>query len=316
MMTGAPPMHSARGVALLTVMFIMVLLTTLVVYLVEDEHLAIRRVSNLQESEQGFQVALYAEQWVRKTLETDARETETDHVQEDWNTETPELPETDNAVLQMQVEDLQGRFNLNNLAAGRDDVWYPAFQRLLTVLGLDSGLADAVVDWVDADINVGGHYGAEDAEYLLETPSYRAANRPMSDVSELAWIQGMTREAIQALRPHVAALPASNVRINVNTASSEVLRILTPDILDEGSAASLVGGRGEEGYADVDEFLARTELAGQWEAAEDMVSVRSEYFEVLSRVVHGRYATVLYSVIQRPEDTRQAGVIQRRRGVS
>lgn len=316
MTTGAPAMHRARGVALLTVMFIMVLLTTLVVYLVEDEHLAIRRVSNQQESEQGFQVALYAEQWVRKTLETDARENDTDHVQEDWNTETPELPETDNAVLQMQVEDLQGRFNLNNLAAGRDDLWYPAFQRLLTVLGLDPGLADAVVDWVDADINVGGHYGAEDAEYLLETPSYRAANRPMSDVSELAWIQGMTREAIQALRPHVAALPASNVRINVNTASGEVLRILTPDILDEGSAASLTDGRGEEGYADVDEFLARTELAGQWEAAEDMVSVRSEYFEVLSRVLHGRYATVLYSVIQRPEDTRQAGVIQRRRGVS
>lgn len=306
----------ARGVALLTVMFIMVLLTTLVVYLVEDEYLSIRRVSNQQESEQGFHIAVYAEQWARKMLESDARDNRTDHAGEPWRTEAPLMREDDTAVLQASVVDLQGRFNLNNLAGGRDEVWYPAFRRLLTVLDLDPGLADAVVDWVDADINVSGHYGAEDAEYQLLTPSYRAANRPMVEVSELAWIQGMTPEVIRALRPHVTALPAIGVRINVNTATREVLRILTPDILDESRAVSLMEGRGEDGYADSDAFLARSELAGEWEAAENMISVRSEYFEVRSRVDHGRYATVLYSVIQRPESTRQASVIQRRRGVS
>lgn len=310
------PSRRARGVALLTVMFIMVLLTTLVVYMVEDEYLAIRRVSNQQESEQGFHVAVYAEQWARKTLESDARDNRTDHAGEAWDTEAPALREGDTAVLQSGIRDLQGRFNLNNLSAGRDEVWYPAFRRLLTVLDLDPGLADAVVDWVDADINVSGHYGAEDAEYQLMSPSYRAANRPMVDVSELAWVRGVTSGALAALRPHVTALPVSNARINVNTATPEVLRILTPDILDEGRAASLITGRGEDGYADVNAFLARSELAGQWEAAEDMISVRSEYFEVHSRVDYGRYATVLYSVIQRPADTRQASVIQRRRGVS
>lgn len=306
----------ARGVALLTVMLIMVLLTTLVVYLVEDEYLAIRRVSNQQESEQGYHFAVYAEQWASKILEADARGSETDHAGELWNTERPVLRDTDTAVLWSDIEDLQGRFNLNNLAGGRDDVWYPAFQRLLAVLEINPGVADAVVDWVDADINVGGHYGAEDAEYQLLDPSYRAANRPMVEVGELAWIQGMTPEAIRVLRPHVTALPASNVRINVNTATGAVLRILTPEILDTGRAESLMAGRGEEGYMDVDEFLARPELAGQWEAAEDMISVRSEYFEVRSRVEYGRYATVLYSVIQRPGEARQASVIQRRRGVS
>ena len=70
------------------------------------------------------------------------------------------------------------------------------------------------------------------------------------------------------------------MRINVNTATPAVLRILTPDILDEGRAASLAAGRGEEGYASEDDVLARPELAGQWEAAADMIAVRSEYFEV------------------------------------
>lgn len=314
MIVVSPPYRS-RGVALLTVIFITALLTTLVVYLVEDEYLAVRRAANQQEWEQGFHVAVYAEQWARKALEADARENETDHAGEPWSTGAPALGDGDTAVLQADVGDLQGRFNLNNLAGGRDDVWYPAFRRLLTILELDPGLADAVVDWVDPDINVGGHYGAEDAEYLLKSPSYRAANRPMIEVSELEWIQGMTDEAVRLLRPHVTALPASDVRINVNTATGVVLRILTPEILDESRAESLATGRGEDGYTDVDEFLAQPELAGQWETAEKMVSVRSEYFEVHSRVAIGRYATVLYSVIARPENTRQASVIQRRRGV-
>jgi len=310
------PWQRARGVALLTVMFITVLMTTLVVYLVEDEYLAIRRVSNQQEAEQGFHVAVYAEQWARKVLEADARDNATDHPGEAWDAGVPVLRKEDTAALAAEVDDLQGRFNLNNLANGRDETWYPAFKRLLTVLDLDPGLADAVVDWVDPDINVGGHYGAEDAEYQLMDPSYRAANRPMVDAGELAWVRGITPAALRALRPHVTALPGTDVRINVNTATPSVLRILTPDILDEGRAAALIAGRGEEGYADIDAFLARTELAGQWQAAENMVAVRSEYFAVHSRVDNGRYATVLHSVIERPEDTRRASVIQRRRGVS
>ncbi|HSH41125.1 MAG TPA: hypothetical protein VK973_03250, partial [Arenicellales bacterium] len=101
-----------RGVALLTVMFIMVLLTTLVVYLVEDEYLAIRRAENQQESEQGFHIAVYGEQWARKMLEADIRDNRTDHPAEDWAGEAPALRDDDSAVLQTRVVDLQGRFNL------------------------------------------------------------------------------------------------------------------------------------------------------------------------------------------------------------
>jgi len=310
------PRRRARGVALITVMFIMVLLTTLVAYLVEDEYLVIRRVSNQQEAEQGFQIAVYAEQWACKVLEADIRENDTDHMKEAWYTESPSLRESDTAAFSAGVEDLQGRFNLNNLSTGKDDIWYPAFKRLLTVLELDPGLADAVVDWMDSDIDVSGHYGAEDAEYLLESPSYRAANQPMADVGELRLIRGMTDEAVQALRPHVTVLPETGVRINVNTAKSTVIRILSPDILDTAAAEALIDGRGEEGYENVDKFLARTELAGNWQEANSMVSVRSGYFRVKSTVTLGRYTTALYSVIERSAATRRASVILRRRGVS
>lgn len=315
-MSGPTRHRSSRGVALITVMFITALFTTLVVYLVDDEYLAIRRVSNQQDSEQGFHVAVYAELWACKKLEADAREGDTDYLGEEWSTQSPVLPPEDGASLQGGIEDLQGRFNLNNLAAGREGIWYPVFQRLLAVLDLDPGLAEAVVDWVDADINVTGHQGAEDAEYLLHDPPYRAANRLMADAGELALVQGMTPEVVQKLAPYVTALPATGVPVNVNTASAELLRTLAPDILDEGMAQSLITGRGEGGYASVTAFLARSELAGLGDEVEPFISVSSEYFQVHSRVDYGRYATALYSVIRRAADTRRAVVIERRRSVS
>jgi len=308
--------NRCRGVALLTVMLIMMLLTTLVVYMVEEEHLSIRRVANLQDTEQAFHLAVYSEQWARQLLEEDARNGGTDHLGEAWNSEAPVLEEPAGAALRVEIEDLQGRFNLNNLAAGRDDTWYPLFQRLLTVLQLEPGLADAVVDWVDADINVSGHAGAEDAEYLLKTPPYRAANRRLAYVDELSWIHGVNEEAIRVLRPHVTALPASAAVINVNTASMELIRALTTDILDAASAESLVAGRGEEGYASVSEFLARAELAGQGDQVEPLIGVGSEYFQSRGQVEYGRYGSVLYSLIERLTGSGQTRVIQRRRGLS
>lgn len=306
----------AGGVALITVMFIMALLTTLVVYLVENENLAIRRVSDQQDAEQGFAIALYSEQWARKKLEADAQQDQTDYLGEAWNTESPSLRPSDRAKLDTEVTDLQGRFNLNNLVAGRDKVWYPAFQRLLSVLDLDPALADAVVDWVDTDINESSQSGAEDAEYLLKNPPYRAANRMMIGVGELIWVQGMTPRTIEKLAPFVTALPAKGVAINVNTAPVELIRILTKNILKQDAAQSLIDGRGTKGYSSIDEFLGSTELAGKSEEVQPLISVSSKFFQVQSRVDYGRYATVLYSMIRRSPDTGQARVIQRRRGVS
>lgn len=307
----APP-ERQRGVALLTVMFIMMLLTTLVVYLVEDDQLAVRRVSGQQETEQGFHTAVYAEQWASKVLEQDIRDNDTDHLLEQWNTESPGLDDDDRGELRAQLSDLQGRFNINNLASADEGGWYAAFQRLLSVLELDPALADAVVDWVDADIDPRGHNGAEDDVYTRKNPSYQTANRSIAHVSELSWVHGMTGEALDALRPHVAALPSGSVLINVNTATPEVLQALAPQPVN---VDNVIANRGDEGYRSVEEFLRNIEFAGEaGVVAEPLISVTSEYFQVRSEVDLGRYGTVLYSVIERPAATRQARVIQRRRG--
>ena len=302
------------GVALLTVLFILVLMTTLVVYLVEDNHMAVRRVSNHRDFEQMYQMLVGNEQWAIKVLERDMKENKIDHLNEVWHNLLPET-QVSEGKMKAVVQDLQGKFNLNNLST-KGDPWYSLFQRLLRVLDIDEGLADAVIDWIDTDFDVSGHYGAEDPEYLLVNPAYRAANRKFASTGELIWVAGFTGDIVNKLAPYVAALPTSNAHININTASIPLLRTLSPQILTESAAESLRSGRGEGGYEDIEAFLAASELAGLGDAISPLISVSSRYYEVHGQAQFGRLTGVVYSVLEKDASTQQVKVLQRRRGFS
>ena len=88
-------------------------------------------------------------------------------------------------VLQGVIEDMQGRFNLNNLAhmvmgqngqAIQDPVPLAQFQRLLVAVGLEAKWAGIARDWIDADDQPGEPDGAEDSIYTSQTPPYRTGN--------------------------------------------------------------------------------------------------------------------------------------------
>ncbi len=302
------------GVALLTVLLILTLMTSLVVYLIEDEYLAVRRISNHRDYEQLYQMMVGNEQWAAKVLERDMKTNKTDHLNEVWNNLLPETKVNDGSMRAIVV-DMQGRFNLNNLKK-KNDAWYAVFQRLLRVLELDESLADAVVDWIDEDQSVSGTRSAEDPEYLLKDPSYRSANRMLGSVGELIWVEGFDEQSITLLAPYVSALPASEMKININTAANPVLRALTKDILSESAAEVLVAGRGETGYENIDDFLVMTELAGRSQEVAPLVSVSSLFFEVQGRARYGRLTGAIYSILEKDLTTQQVKVVQRRRGYS
>lgn len=307
-------MRRNRGVALVTVLFILALMATLAVYMIEDEYMALRRTGNMYEAEQARQMAMGSERWAVKVLERDRRETETDHLNESWN-RLGSLVTVEEGTLTTVIEDQQGRFNLNNLQAGKDTVWYPAFVRLLQLLELEEGLANAVIDWIDADHDTSGSSGAEDNDYLAREPPYRSANRIFNETSELLWVAGFDQERLAKLAPFVTALPAGNVPINVNTCAVVLLRILGKDILSEAAAESLVAGRGEEGYQSVDDFLTMPELAAQGDVASKLVGLSSNYFTVSSQARYGRITLTLESLVHRTKESGKTRVLQRRRGV-
>ena len=253
-------MTGARGVALITALLISALAGAVATNLAWDNALDARRTMVLLYRDQAVQVAVGAEGWVRTILKDDLAGSTNDHLDEIWATEIPALP-IDSEAVQGQIwgsiEDLQGRFNVNNLVEPDgtiDEAAFEQFERLLTALGLDTRLAAATADWLDSDQQETIPDGAEDPLYSSMTPAYRTADQSISNVTELAAVDGMDPVSFEILLPHVIALPGRTA-VNVNTATIPVLQSLGPNIT-LGDAEGLVSARAEGGFVDYADIFA------------------------------------------------------------
>ena len=252
-------MNAMRGVALVTALFVSVVAASVAASLAADGALDRRRTMVTLYRDQAIQVAVGSEGWVRSILREDGVSSPNDHLEEIWATDIPVLPIESDAVrgeIWGQLEDLQGRFNVNNLVAGgtRNDAAYDQFQRLLAALQLEPFIADAVVDWLDANQQEEIPGGAEDPIYTGLIPAYRTADRQISNVTELAAINGVDPVSFEILLPHVAALPAPSA-VNVNTATYPVLQSLGPN-LTEADAEGIDSMRAGGGIVDLNELVS------------------------------------------------------------
>lgn len=309
--------RQSRGVALVTVLLVLAFATVAAVALSSRLQLDIRRTENLLRSDQAWQHALGVENWAQGVLVTDMKESpQTDNALEDWSAPLVSVP-VEGGMVSAQLYDQQGLFNLNNLldAKGKPSpVDKDRFQRLLQLLGLERELANAVIDWLDADTDQTPPRGAEDAVYQGLTPAYRSANRRMADVSELLLVEGFDAEAYEALVPYVTALP-DYVKINVNTAPIPVLMSLAPGI-EEQDAEALVDRRDDLPYMSEGEFLDEPALAGPAQAILSKaggLAVKSDYFLVKGAVEVGSARVGLSSLLKRTVPSKPVQVIHRMR---
>ena len=221
--TGVERRGRRRGVALVTALMVVSVATVAAVALATHLQIDIRRTSNLVDADQAMLYALGAEGWAVHVLARDRSEGNVDSLGDDWATLLPTF-DVEGGTVGAWVEDLQGRFNLNALAAdgSASTAAVERLRWLLEAQELDSGLADSIVDWIDADLDVFLPDGAEDDEYLNYEQPYRAGNAPMWSPSELRMVKGMTQEAFEKLIPFVTTLPGATP-VNVNTAPKTVL---------------------------------------------------------------------------------------------
>lgn len=294
-------MNRQRGVALITAMLIMALITTLTFSLEWDNSLDLRRTYVSMYREEAMQAALGAESWILTLLRQDAQDSDTDHLGELWASELPVLPlggpgDSIQGEIYGEMEDLQGRFNINNLIDANGEVDQPSleqFQRLLVALGLDPRIAGIAADWVDADQDASFPDGAEDSIYTGYTPPYRTANQIIASASELAALDGMDRATLDVLLPHVTALPGRTA-INVNTATGPVLQSLDPD-MTAADVEGLLSQRGETGFADINNAfsaLVKPEVLNQ-------LAETSEYFRLKVIVRVDTVRITFFSLMER-----------------
>ena len=301
-----------RGVALITAILITALVSSVALNLAWDNALDMRRTMTLLYRDQAVQVAVGAESWVQSILRDDLAETDTDHLGEIWASELPGLPVQSDVVqgeLFGDIQDLQGRFNVNNLVDQNgeiDELALEQFRRLLIALELDPRFAGIAADWIDANLEAGFPDGAEDAIYTGFIPAYRTPNLPITHATELAALEGMDKESFDILAPHIVALPG-RTGINVNTATAPVLQSLGEN-LSASDVESLISEREDGGFADMQNTfstLVDPEILPQLEETTSyfqlrlvvqIATVRIIYFSTLQRGATGQVVPILRSL--------------------
>ena len=311
-------MKAQRGVALITVLLVVAIVTVVSTSMIARQQLSIRATSNQLQARQAWHYALGGEALAQSILRRDAQaagdgQPPRDHLGEAWAQPQPayDLDEGQGQV-QLRIEDLAGRFNLNSLLQDGvpNEAAQEQFQRLLQRLEITEPYAERLLDWLDSDQQPTGETGAEDNAYLLLDPPYRTAGRRLEDLSELRLLLGMRDEDFQRLAPHVSVLPA-DAPLNVNTASALVLSSLA-DTLDTGAAEALVQARRRTGFADVASFMAQPAIAAV-QLQNPHLAVASQYFQVTSEVRLGDRRLALVSLLRRDADG-EVRVLQRNLG--
>jgi general secretion pathway protein K len=264
-----------RGVAVVLAMGVVALASIVATAIVTSQGIWVRQSQLAHDYVQAQAMVKAGVDWVRAVLSDDSRMGSIDHLGEPWALQMPAMP-IENGELTGHIHDQQGLFNLNNLAPdGKiSAIQLAYFKRLLALLDLPDSLADTLVDWIDVDSVPRPQHGAEDEYYLVLNPSYLTANRPLTDVAELAHVRGFNRDIRARLRPFVTALP-SFTTVNVNTAPPEVLAAIVEG-LGIGNARILTTQRERAYFRDHADFLNR--LPDGVTVEESDIGTSSNYF--------------------------------------
>lgn len=310
-----------QGVALITALMIVAIAVILAASLLDELHLDRQRTYNIINNEQAYIYGLGAEIIAKAGLKLDRENNKYDSLNELWAQPTPPYP-VEGGHIAATLEDLQGRFNLNNLSPTLNNNYQQdlqRFRRLLTTLQLDPQLADAVLDWLDQDLTTTVPGGAEDDYYMSLIKPYRSANNLMTSPSELRSIKGfIDKDVYETIEPFVCTLPVVT-SININTASSEVLQSASDNITASDVENILKERDGEPDNPDDDspfkDIKDFTELMKKKDKdfTADGMRIDTEYFLLSSYIEAGRGKVRLYSILQR-DDKGNSTIISRSQG--
>jgi general secretion pathway protein K len=298
-----------RGVALILAVLIVALATMLAASVSFKGYLDQRRSANAYAMDQGFEVALGGEAWAADSLRRDKQQnSRTDDFTEEWATPIPPIP-IEGGEFEGQLEDMQGRFNINSLVVLQGDKLIAdedpngaikRFERLLELLELEPKWATIIADWIDTDIQPLFPDGAEDPTYTGLTPAYRTANMPVTRTSELLAIAGFGLDRYRKLEPFISALPIGTP-INVCTAPPEVLdAIIGKNQEFTRSRENLAETRKQRCFPNKQDFESGLSADDKRRLEEGkIIDQTSSYFRATIWVTIGTTQYTLYSLLYR-----------------
>ena len=264
--------YNQRGAALITTLLIVSIVTIIATSMLSRKNLEIRRQANLIYLAQAYQYAIGAENLAKQILLKD--EYKNDNLQDFWAEE--QEYQLEGAYMQLSIEDLQGRFNLNNLEWDEDKdkaknaASYQQFKNLVEAGGGGSILA------------------------------YLVAQHNFISPTELMLIDGMEYSTYTKLLPLVTVLPKSEIAINVNTASAAILKSLNYSI-DQGSLNDIEKKQIAGGYDNLIKFASWIRL-DSLDSKVPTLSLNSSYFLIKTTITIDHLSFKMFSKVYRTKD--------------
>lgn len=325
-----PRNHSPteRGAALLTVLLIVAVMAVVSAGAIERLTLATRlaQSSNAMDQARHFQLAAEALALRRiDTLIAGSRSQVT--LEGDWLDRPYTLPLPNGGSAELRLSDSGNCFNLNSLVAdstvggsAQRPLAIEQFMTLMLALGLSredaSRIASSVGDWIDADQNAASG-GAEDSAYASARPSYRTGNRPLTDVSEIRVMAGVTPSHWSRLAPWLCALPTSDLSpINANTLQPEqapLVQMLLPGKIDPARARAHIASRPANGYGRIERFWqgATNDGTPPTGDAASQVKLTTRWFRLRTRITVDNVTLSVSSLIDAGDANQPARIVRR-----
>ena len=319
--------RSERGAALLAVLILVAITGAIAAAALEKLRLSRAVSANVASLDQARFAALGAEQLAMLIIDdliTQDRAVTT--LTGGWNGATRSIPMPGGGLVEARVRDGGNCFNINSVvqgdvrtSLGRRPSGVAQFVTLMRLSGVSEAeanrIAEAAVDWADTDI-IASPGGAEDQVYGQGNPPFLAGNTLFAEVSELRVVPGMTPAIYSRIRPHVCALPVSDLSpINVNTLfphQALLVAMLSPGTLSEEQVRRVLASRPASGWSNSVEFWRNNALRDVAIPldAQQQVKVRTDWFTLDIRSVSGdseHYETALVDARLQP-----ARIVRRR----
>lgn len=267
-----------RGIALISVLLVMSLALLITSGLLHSHRLLLQSSGQQLQQLHLRQLGVAGETWALLLLQDVVRDPQkTVDLTQDWARLAPGFDIEDTQV-QVDIEDLAGRFNLNALLTqGQvDQVTLNRWARLLA---------------------------------LLELPPLELSQvGVLRELSQLRLLPGIDGQVLRQLEPWVALLP-KDAALNINTAPALVLRTL--DGLEAPTAEALVRQRSTSAWASVQAFTQDPLLSAAGLSSHGL-GVSSRWYRITVQVTRGQSSLRLATDVERDPDARQLNILQRR----
>ena len=246
-----------EGAVLLTTLLIVSLMASLAVAILEVTRVGARRAIVTDASAQARHYLDGAETYALGYLSEQLATAETSALNLlmlDWQDVTFPI---DGGTITLSLSDGTNCFSPSDALGGGAE----RLLRLFVYRGVPEFEAVPLVarlkDWQDEDQSLTPG-GAEDGSYLGLSKPYRTAGSPMTSVTELRAVQGLTPEIFEAVAPYMCTRAADGP-INVNTLRPEDAPILAAQQgTDLGDALGLIASRPAMGWSDLTAFGIET----------------------------------------------------------